>query len=221
LENREAPPLIGLSKPPLAVVTPQRALSIRRGQILEFATLGCCLLETAVGLLSGAAHNSVALLSFGAESLLEVGSAAVLLWRLGNDGLRYGVERRALRIEGYLFAALALFVSLDSVHALTKRDAPTASELGIVLALFSLLTMPLLAAAKKKVGCSLASAALKADATQSALCGYFAAILLVGLVLNQYFRLWWADSAASLVMVPLIIAEAKRAFEGKTCSHCH
>lgn len=190
--------------------------------MLEFATLGCCLLETTVGLFSGVSHNSVALLSFGAESLIEVASAFVIIWRLRNDDLdRHRIERRALHIEGWFFVALALFVSLDSAHALSTRDAPTASELGIILALFSLLSMPLLAAAKRKIGFSLESEALKADAKQSALCGYFAAILLAGLILNQYLSLWWADSAASLLMIALIIAEAKRALEGKACSHCH
>lgn len=199
----------------------QRARSLRQGQLLEIVTLACCLLESCVGLLFGKAVNSVALLSFGAQSLVEVASASVLLWRLAGHRIHSGaLERRALQIEGYCFAALAFFVTLDAVLALFKREAPIASIVGIALAVFSLLVMPLLAAAKRKVGCNLASEALKADAAQSALCGYFAGILIVGLVLNQYLGLWWADSAASLVMVPLIITEAKRAFEGKVCSHC-
>ena len=207
-------------KLPAGGVMSQRALSIRRGQLLEWATLGCCLFETGIGLYSGVAHNSVALLCFGSQSLIEVASASLLIWRLGNDGLhRHTVEHRTLRAEGYCFAALALVISLDAAHALLKHEAPSASVLGIALALFSLLAMPLLAAAKRRVGSNLASEALKADATQSALCGYFAAILLLGLVLNQYLHLWWADSVASLAMVPLIIAEAKRALEGRVCSH--
>jgi divalent metal cation (Fe/Co/Zn/Cd) transporter len=206
--------------PPRGVIS-QRTRFLRRGQILEWLTLACCVLETSVGLISGVAHNSIALLGFGAESLVEVASASVLLWRLGNDHLRgHDVEHRALRIEGYCFIALALYVSVESVRALSKREAPTPSVLGIALALFSLLAMPLLAAAKRRVGRTLASEALQADATQSALCGYFAAILLLGLVLNQGIHLWWADSVASLVMVPLIVAEAKRALEGRSCSHC-
>lgn len=202
-------------------VISQRALSLRRGQVLEWATLGCCLLETSVGLYSGVAHNSVALLGFAAQSLIEVASASLLIWRLRGDRLsRHAVERRALRAEGYCFAALAFFVNLDAVQALYKKEAPSASVLGIALAVFSLLAMPLLAAAKRKVGANLASEALRADAAQSALCGYFAGILLVGLFFNQYLHLWWADSAASLIMVPLIVAEAKRALEGRACTHC-
>ncbi|HTU44381.1 MAG TPA: cation transporter [Bryobacteraceae bacterium] len=200
----------------------QRALSLRRGQILEWFTLACCLLETSVGLLSGAQHNSVALLSFGAQSFVEVASATVLIWRLGNDHHHsHDVERRALRIEGYCFFAIALYVSADSARALSQREAPTLSVAGIALALFSLVVMPLLAAAKRKVSRSVSSDALEADAKQSALCGYFAGILLLGLILNQGVHVWWADSVASLVMVPLILAEGKRALEGKSCSHCH
>lgn len=207
--------------PPVNPVA-QRAGLVRRGQMLEYLTLGCCVLETSVGLACGIAHNSVSLLAFGAESLIEVASASLLLWRLSKDHLYdHAAERRSLRIEGMCFAALALWVSVDSIHALFTREAPTTTVLGLALALFSLLVMPLLATAKRKVGCSLASEALKADATQSALCGYFALILLVGLLMKQQFGIWWADSAASLIMVPLIAAEAKRALEGRTCSHCH
>lgn len=116
---------------------------------------------------------------------------------------------------------MALCVTADSVRALYQRDVPTLSLAGVALALFSLFVMPLLAAAKRKVSRSVSSDALEADAKQSALCGYFAGILLLGLILNQGIHFWWADSMASLVMVPLIVAEGKRALEGKSCSHCH
>lgn len=193
---------------------------ISRGRTLEWITLGCCLLETGIGISCGVVHNSVALLSFGTQSLIEIVSASVAIWRLGHDFHRHRVERRSLRVEAYCFFTLTFVVSADSIRALSIRESPTPSLLGIALAIFSLFVMPLLSVGKRSIGFVLASDTVKADAAQSALCGYFALILLAGLSLNQFFGLWWADSVASLVMVPIIVNEGRRALHGKACIHC-
>jgi divalent metal cation (Fe/Co/Zn/Cd) transporter len=156
-----------------------------------------------------------------------VTSDGMLLWRLYadvNESLRERAERLSLRIVGICFLALALYISYDSIALLVRQRAPERSIPGIVLALASLIVMPLLAHAKRKVARDMGSAAMKADATQTEFCTWLSAILLGGLMLNALFSWWWADPAAGLVMVPIIAREGVDCLRGDRCcasGSCH
>jgi divalent metal cation (Fe/Co/Zn/Cd) transporter len=144
----------------------------------------------------------------------------VLLWRLHADvdeERRERVEAISLKIVGLCFVLLAVYVTFDSVKSLISREAPGESLVGIMLASVSLVVMPLLVRAKRKVARGIKSGALMADAKQTELCTYLSAILLVGLLLNALLGWWWADPVAALVMVPLITKEGIEALRGDTC----
>ena len=197
-----------------------RASAIHRGLRLEYFTVAWNLLEAAVALVSGAVAGSIALIGFGLDSLIEVSSGGVLLWRLSADRdeeRRETVERTALKLVGLSLILLAAYVAGDSVFSLVRRESPQRSVPGIALAIASLIAMPLLARAKRRVASALGSSALQADSRQTDICAYLSAILLVGLLLNAAFGWWWADPLAGLVMVPLIAYEGSEALRGKTC----
>jgi divalent metal cation (Fe/Co/Zn/Cd) transporter len=197
-----------------------RATAVYRGLSLEYFTVAWNLVEAAVALASGAVAGSVALIGFGLDSLIEVSSGGILLWRLHSDHderRRAAVERRALQLVGISFLALAAYVAGESMVSLVKREAPERSLVGIALAIASLITMPVLARGKRKVALTLGSPALQADSRQTDICAYLSAILLLGLVLNAAFGWWWADPAAGLIMAPIIAYEGIQALRGKTC----
>jgi divalent metal cation (Fe/Co/Zn/Cd) transporter len=194
---------------------------IRRARRLEYLTLGWNLVEAAVAIGSGLLVGSTALVGFGVDSLIESTSGAVLLWRFfGEDG---GEERedRALRLVGVSFLLLALWVGWEGTTTLLAREEPDESLVGIALAALSLLIMPVLARAKRKVANGLGSKALEADSRQTDLCAYLSGLLLLGLALNAVLGWWWADPAAALAMVPIIATEGLRALRGEECTDCH
>lgn len=197
-----------------------RSEHVRRGISLEYLTIGWNVVECAVAVAAGLLAGSIALIGFGFDSAIESISGTVLLWRLHAE--RRGrhtaaVEQRALKLVGVSFLVLAAYVAFDSTKALWQREHPEHSVAGIILAVVSLIGMPLLARAKRKAAHHLGSAALKADARQTSLCGYLSAILLGGLILNFLFGWWWADPFAALVMVPIIANEGREALAGKQC----
>lgn len=197
-----------------------RTAAVHRGLSLEYFTVAWNLLEAVVALISGAVASSIALVGFGLDSLIEVSSGSILLWRLHSDDdeeRREAVEQRALKLVGISFLVLAAYVAGDSALSLVRREAPERSLPGIVLAVVSLIAMPLLARSKRKVASALGSSALQADSRQTDICAYLSAILLVGLLLNAAFEWWWADPVAGMVMVPLIAYEGTQALRGKTC----
>jgi divalent metal cation (Fe/Co/Zn/Cd) transporter len=197
-----------------------RALHVHRGVRLEWFTIVYNSLEGLIALVAGFLSGSIALVGFGFDSALEVISGAALLWRLGADAQERTRERNeaaALRIVGICFVLLAIYVTYDAVQSLVSREAPRRSLTGIILAVASLIVMPLLAHAKRRVAGSISSAALTADARQTQLCTYLSAILLVGLLLNAVLGWWWADPVAALAMVPIIAKEGSDALRGRTC----
>jgi divalent metal cation (Fe/Co/Zn/Cd) transporter len=129
-------------------------------------------------------------------------------------------ERRALRVVGFCFLFLAAYIAYESAMDLWSRRAPEHSIAGIVLASVSLVVMPLLSRAKRKVGRALGSAAMHADAKQTEFCTYLSAILLLGLLANAFLGLWWADPVAALIMVPIIAKEGIQGLQGKACQDC-
>jgi len=157
---------------------------------------------------------------FGIDSFIEVTSGTVLLWRMSvdADGLkRERNEMLSLRLVGVCFLALALYVGYESVSDLFHRKAPEHSIPGIVLACVSLVVMPFLSRAKKRVSQELGSAAMDADAKQTDFCVYLSAILLTGLLLNVTLEWWWADPLAALVMVPIIAKEGIEGMRARAC----
>jgi len=194
---------------------------LRQGRWLEYLTLGWNLVEALVAIGSGLAAGSTALLGFGVDSLIESLSGAVLLWRLLGDEEGEKREERALRLVGVSFLLLAAWVGWEGLTTLVGREAPDESFVGIALASVSLLVMPILARAKRRVATGLGSKALEADSRQTDLCAYLSAILLVGLGLNVLLGWWWADPVAALAMVPIIGGEGIRALRGEECSDCH
>jgi len=201
----------------------ERTAVVRHGRRLEYFTIGWNALEGLVAVVAGAIAGSISLVGFGIDSFIEVTSGSVLLWRMSVDAevqRRELNERRALRIVGVCFLLLAAYITYESVLDLWSRRAPEHSIPGIVLACVSLVVMPLLSRAKRKVGHALGSAAMHADAKQTEFCTYLSAILLAGLLLNAFFRLWWADPAAALIMVPVIAKEGIEGLQGKACDEC-
>lgn len=203
-----------------------RTALIRRGRYLEYFTIGYNSLEGLIAVGAGVVAGSIALVGFGFDSLIEVISGAVLLWRLHVDVdemRRERVEAISLRLVGVCFIVLALYVSYDSIKSLLRREAPDESLIGIILAAVSLMVMPLLVRAKRRVARSINSGALMADSKQTELCTYLSAILLGGLLLNALLGWWWADPVAALIMVPIIAKEGIEALRGETCCDdaCH
>jgi divalent metal cation (Fe/Co/Zn/Cd) transporter len=192
----------------------------RRGKQLEYFTIAWNSLEGLVAVVAGTLAGSISLVGFGIDSFIEVTSGSVLLWRMSVDADVRKRERReelSLKIVGGCFIALAAYVGYESISDLAGRKAPEHSIPGIILACVSLVVMPLLSRAKKKVGNELGSAAMRADAKQTDFCIYLSAILLLGLVLNAALGWWWADPVSALIMVPLIAKEGVEAMNGETC----
>ena len=206
---------------------PTRNQFIRRGRYLEYFTIGYNSLEGLIAVVAGLIAGSIALVGFGFDSLIEVTSGAVLLWRLHadvNEERRERVEAISLRTVGACFVVLAIYVSYDSIKSLIRSEAPEESLVGILLAAVSLIVMPLLVRAKRKVARALNSGALMADSKQTEICTYLSAILLGGLLLNAVLGWWWADPVAALIMVPIIVKEGIEALRGETCCDegaCH
>jgi divalent metal cation (Fe/Co/Zn/Cd) transporter len=192
----------------------------RRGKRLEYFTIAWNSLEGLVGVVAGVLAGSISLVGFGTDSFIEVTSGSVLLWRMSVDAdvrRREQNERLSLRVVGICFVALAAYISYESISDLLSRNAPERSIPGIILACVSLVVMPLLSRAKKRVGNELKSAAMHADARQTDFCVYLSAILLGGLLLNAVFGWWWADPIAALIMVPVIAKEGVEGLRGETC----
>ena len=194
--------------------------TVRRGRRLEFFTIGWNLLEAAVGIGAGLFAGSIALLGFGIDSLIETTSGAILLWRLQEGAEGEKRERRALKLVGLSLLALAVYVAFEALKALLTRETPEKSIVGIFLAALSLIVMPLLAMAKRRVAAKLSSKAMRADSRQTDICAYLSAILLAGLGLNVLFGWWWADPIAALGMLPIILKEGIEALRGETCADC-
>lgn len=198
---------------------------VARSRRLNLATLAYNSLEGVIAISAGLAAGSVALVSFGIDSGIELGASAAALWRLNADAdvtRRAAAERTSHRVIGALFMILAVYVTVDAGRALWSREAPSESPIGIALAAASVLVMPLLARAKRRVGVALGSRALTAEAAQTALCTYLSAILLVGLGLNAWLGWWWADPVAALAMVPIIAREGVEGLRGAPpcCDDC-
>jgi divalent metal cation (Fe/Co/Zn/Cd) transporter len=205
---------------------PQRAINTDSAVRLEYLTLGWMGLEFASSLALGVLSGSLLLLAFGIDSLIELASATVVLWRLRaefgggvSDERVDSVERRAARFTGYLLVALAAYVAASSAYGLLVGHTPNLGESvwGLVIGVVALLSMPLLAKYKRVLAAPnrLNSKALRADAAEAISCAYLSAVLMVGLLLSRLLGWWWIDSAAALLLIPFVILEGREALSGE------
>lgn len=185
---------------------------LRRAERLQMLTVVWMAFEALVTLAAAWAAQSPALLGFGGDSAIELFSAITVLWRLRTQSDSAKAERLAARVAGVLLFLLAAFVVTTSGLFLLGHREPRASLPGIVVLAAAALGMPWLASRKRKLATQLASASLRADAAESALCGYLSLIALAGLLVNLVFRAPWADPVAALALVPFIVKEAREAF---------
>lgn len=196
----------------------------RRAQLLAAASVSYNLVEAVVAITAGLVAGSVALVGFGLDSIVEVSSGLIILWQFRHP-LPESRERTALRLMAISFFALAAYVVVESVRALASGHTPDASPVGIALAAASLAIMPLLSWAQRRTGRALGSNAVVADSTQTLLCTYLSAVLLVGLVLNATLGWHWADPVAGLVIAAVALREGRAAWRGEGCcgpvSHRH
>jgi divalent metal cation (Fe/Co/Zn/Cd) transporter len=186
---------------------------------LQAVTLVWMSVEVVVSLGAAWSASSPALLGFGGDSVAELLSAAVVLRRFYLPSDENHAEERAAKIAGGLLFVLAAFVVTTSVLTLSGHVKARPSPIGIVLLVLAAMIMPWLAAQKRRLSTATASAALRADAAESAVCGYLALIALAGLVVNEFWKVGWADPVAALALLPLILREGWEARKGKPCCH--
>src|SRR5215468_9439496 len=179
----------------------------RAGRKVEYLSITWTSLEAIVGIVIGIVAGSVALVGFSIDSVIEVASSIVLVWRLSEHERMEEREEVAHKLVGVGFLALALYIAFDAVNDLIRQLPPRPTYFGVAYAIASVIVMPLLARAKRRVAGQLGSNALHADSHQSDICAYLAVILLAGLALNALFGLWWADPVAALCMLPILIKE--------------
>ena len=196
--------------------TDERRRLGRRAQLLAAASVSYNLVEAVIAVTAGLVAGSVALVGFGMDSVVEVSSGLVILWQFRHP-LPESRERVALRLMAVSFFALAAYVGVESVRALVSGHAPDASPVGIALAAASLVVMPFLSWAQRRTGRALGSNAVVADSTQTLLCTYLSAVLLVGLVLNATLGWSWADPLAGLVIAVVAAREGLEAWRGEGC----
>jgi divalent metal cation (Fe/Co/Zn/Cd) transporter len=194
----------------------QRTRLGRRARLLAGASVIYNVVECMIAVAAGLAAGSVALVGFGLDSLVEVSSGLIILWQFGHH-LPESRERTAQRLMALSFFALAGYVTFESARALIGGADPDPSPVGIGLAVSSLIIMPFLSFAQRRTGRALGSAAVVADSTQTLLCTYLSAVLLVGLVLNATLGWGWADPLAGLVIAAVAVKEGREAWRGEGC----
>jgi divalent metal cation (Fe/Co/Zn/Cd) transporter len=197
----------------------RRGVLARRIRLLVAATITYNAVEAAVALTAGTLASSTALIGFGLGSVIEVSSAATVAWQFSarEHAVREAREKTAMRIIALSFFALAAYVTVDAVRALTGTGEATRSLPGIVLAALSLVVMPVLSAAQRRAGRELGSASAVADSKQTLLCTYLSGVLLVGLLVNAVFGWSWADPLAALVIATVAVKEGRDAWRGEGC----
>jgi divalent metal cation (Fe/Co/Zn/Cd) transporter len=198
---------------------------IQRAFWLEWITVAWMIIEAAVAIATGLMAGSISLLAFGLDSVIELASAVVLIWRL-NVELRMGqlfpedVERRASKIAGCLLFALAAFVVATAAWSLWTRRGQEFSGLGLVVTVAAIPIMYFLSKRKLAIADQLNSRAMRADAIESITCGYLAVVVVVGLTVEYFSEFWWVDSVTSLAIVYYLIKEGKEAWQNEECDEC-
>lgn len=195
----------------------------RIGLWLVVVTMAYNVLEAVIALWAGAESDSIALVGFGLDSVIETAAAGVLLWRLAVEARGADrdtverTERRVHRFVGVTFLLLAVYVTVQATWTLWKSEAPKESIIGIVLAVSSLVIMPLVSWGKLRAAAEIGSAALRAEAKETLACSYLSFTLLLGLTANALAGWWWADPVAALLMVPWLVKEGREGLAGEAC----
>jgi len=202
----------------------RREALVRRALALAVFTVCWNIVEGVVALAAAAAAGSPALAGFGVDSFVELLSAAVLIWRLRVEQRSpervEQVERRAVRLIGVAFLALAALVGIESMRSLVAGDEPDTSAVGIALTAVSIVVMPILARAKRRVGAEMGDRSVEADSNQTWACVALSAVVLVGLAVNAVFGWWWADPVAALVVVGFLVREGREALAAEHVDDC-
>jgi divalent metal cation (Fe/Co/Zn/Cd) transporter len=210
---------IELTLAPAATVSPQRYRELAaRVRLLSWLSLGAMSVEGIVALMAGIAAGSIALVGFGLDSAIEGFASVVIIWRFtGSRVISPTAERRAQQLVAVQFFVLAPYVAVESVRALAGGEHPDVSVLGMALAVWSLVTMPLLGIAKQRIADQIGSAATKGEGRQNMLCAYLAAALLVGLAGNAIAGAWWLDPVVGLLIAAVAVKEGADAWRGDGC----
>ena len=204
---------------PLGSSPDERARLERRALQLAWLGISWHFIEFVIAIVAGVAAGSIALIGFGADSLIEAIAGFVVVWLF--TGTRIGserAERRAQQLIAISFYILALYVGVEAVRTLIDGDRPEVSWVGIALAAFTAVTMPLLARAKIRVGRRLGSSATVKEASQTSLCAYLSVALLLGLGANAAFGWWWADPLTALVIAAVAVKEGRESWRGDGCT---
>lgn len=196
----------------------QRERLVRRARTLAWLGIGWHGIEATIAVAAGVVAGSIALIGFGADSLIESAAGFVLLWRFaatrsGSDR----AEQRAQRLIALTFYLLAAYVAVEAARNLIGGHHADASLVGIALAAFTVVTMPVLATAKARVAERLGSSATKAEGRQNMVCAYLSGALLIGLTANAVAGWWWADPATALLIAAVAVREGREAWSGDSC----
>jgi len=200
---------------------PERPRLIRRAQRLAWFGIAWHVAEAAIAIAAGVAASSIALVGFGADSVIESVAGFVVLWLFAAP--RAGsarAERRAQQVIAISFYVLAAYIAVEAIRGLALANEPEASWVGIGLAAVTLVAMPPLAKAKERVATQLDSSATAAEGRQNMLCAYLSAALLVGLGANALLGWWWADPATALIIAAVAVREGRNSWRGESCSCC-
>jgi divalent metal cation (Fe/Co/Zn/Cd) transporter len=190
----------------------------RKARLLSWLSLVWMGAEAAIAITAGILAGSIALLSFGLDSAVEGLASLVIVWRFtGSRLLSPAAEERAQKLVAVQFFLLAPYVAFEAINTLVTADQPERSWLGIVLVTSSVIGMPFLGIAKRRLADRLGSAATRGEGTQNLLCAYLAAAVLLGLLGNALFGLWWLDPAAALVVAAVAVKEGREAWRGEDC----
>ena len=204
-----------------AVSSRDRRRLEERARLLAWIGNAWHLVEFGIAIAAGISAGSIALIGFGADSLIEALAGFVIIWLFTGARLHSETaERRAQRLIAASYLILAAYIATESVRDLTGGHHPGTSWIGVGLAAFTAVTMPLLARAKRQVGRQLQSSATVSEAGQNMLCAYLSVALLAGLLLNALAGLWWADPVAALVIAAVAIREGRESWRGESCECC-
>lgn len=212
----DLPDLLPLAPQPPSI---ERESAVARARVLNRLTIGWNAVEGVVAVLAGVAAGSVSLVGFGIDSGVEVSAALILAWRLRQErhgGCMQEADRRATRAIAVSLGLLAAYVAAEAVRDLLAGARPEVSFVGIALAGASLIVMPLLASAKRRLAPTLGSQAVAADAAQTNICALLSAVLLVGLAANAALGWWWADATSALGIAALAAVQAVRTWRADT-----
>ena len=204
---------------PVTTISPERYHDLaQRVRLLSWLSLTAMSVEGFVAVLAGVIAGSIALVGFGLDSAIEGFASVIIIWRFTGSRVRSeAAEQRAQKLVAIQFFILAPYVAVESVRALLGGDRPDVSVLGMVLAGWSLVTMPLLGIAKQRIADAIGSAATKGEGRQNVLCAYLAGALLVGLAGNAIPGAWWLDPAVGLLIAGVAVKEGLEAWRGEGC----